>query len=644
MDIDIQTLALVLSLSSLLQAIALYAQYRLDKAHPGLGWWTAGSALFAVGFTFNTLTQIPTIGPIALVMHTVALVSGMALLQIGVMRLLGQREPQRLLIALFGLAVLIALYFTVVDDEPVIRQVNISVATAALSFMMARALFAHRMRAVSAVTSFLGGIFVANGLLMALQALSQLADPTGHILSRTLTQSTIYLGSLLFSTLWTFGFIILVNQRLNAKMRGARDNLELIFNTSPDAVLITRLRDGQIAQVNESFSALTGFTPHDVIGRSTMDIEFWDEPVDRLKTIATLREKGTLRNLEVNFRRRDGQPFLGLMSARLIDLQGVPHLLSMIRDISERKIMEEALRASETRCQLLAEHVNDVIWTLSLDGRFAYISPSVQQMLGFAPEDLLDRALEAVVSPSSRGIVRDAITHVMTENNGDQHQTVRCFEIELPCKDGGTRWLEATLRLRVDKEGRPVELVGATRDISEQKRLKDELQRQAITDELTGVHNRRHFLTLAQLELKRTLRRQRTLALALIDIDRFKVLNDTYGHAAGDQALLALTRFCRNNLRAIDVFARFGGDEFVLLLPESNQEEAFLAVERIRATLASEPIMLDDNRVFITISAGVSCLEDSETSLDGLLRRADRALFQMKRAGRNRVGFAHDAR
>ena len=174
-------------------------------------------------------------------------------------------------------------------------------------------------------------------------------------------------------------------------------------------------------------------------------------------------------------------------------------------------------------------------------------------------------------------------------------------------------------------------------DITERKRLEEELQQQATTDELTGVFNRRHFINLAQEELKRAIRLKHPMTIALIDIDHFKHINDTYGHAAGDQALLSFTHICKKNFREIDVFARFGGDEFALLLPEATPAQAYDAVERIQLALAAQPIDLDGNPVSITVSAGISNLANDHESLDTLLGRADRALYRAKEAGRNRI-------
>ncbi len=174
-------------------------------------------------------------------------------------------------------------------------------------------------------------------------------------------------------------------------------------------------------------------------------------------------------------------------------------------------------------------------------------------------------------------------------------------------------------------------------EITERKRLQEELHQQATTDELTKVFNRRHFLSLAHRELKRALRLNHPVSVALIDLDHFKKINDTYGHAAGDQALRELTKIHQENTRAIDVFARFGGDEFALLLPETDGATAQQVVERVRLALLAQPLNLSGTRVTITISAGIASLEGESDLLDTLIARADQALYRAKEAGRNGV-------
>lgn len=191
------------------------------------------------------------------------------------------------------------------------------------------------------------------------------------------------------------------------------------------------------------------------------------------------------------------------------------------------------------------------------------------------------------------------------------------------------------------RDGQRVGLRGIIVDITERKQLEDELHHQATTDSLTGVFNRRHFEQLATAEMKRAIRLGHPLTIVLIDIDHFKHVNDTYGHAAGDQALLTFTTLCQRNIREIDIFSRFGGDEFALLLPEANSRQAYAVIERIRQAIATEPIDLDGKLISLTISSGIASVSDAGEDFDKLLIKADQALYRAKEAGRNKI-VGHD--
>ncbi|MBL8063673.1 MAG: diguanylate cyclase [Anaerolineales bacterium] len=175
-------------------------------------------------------------------------------------------------------------------------------------------------------------------------------------------------------------------------------------------------------------------------------------------------------------------------------------------------------------------------------------------------------------------------------------------------------------------------------DITKLKDIQNELQLLASRDSLTGAVNRRHFMELAEFELARARRYQHSLALVLMDMDGFKKVNDTYGHQAGDQALLALKKVCIQGTRTVDIFARLGGEEFVLLMPETDKEAAAVIAERLRAVLENTVIRCDPHKFKVTISMGVTEYDmQKNDTLGAMLNRADKALYQAKANGRNQV-------
>jgi hypothetical protein len=252
MVIEIHTLAFVLSLTHFLQVIALLAQFRINKTNSGPGWWALGNTALALGFVFNYLRDIPTLGQIAIVANNILFISGMVFLYVGSLRFLGQRERSGWLIAFCAVNALIAITFTYFKDDLAVRRVNISVAAAALSFLIARSLYRFKFSSDRASANFLAFVFFANGAFFTIRALTPfMGGAVGDIFTASLIQTATYLDTLTFSSLWTMGFIIMINQRMSEESREAKENQELIFNTTPDSVTITRLTDGYIVGVND---------------------------------------------------------------------------------------------------------------------------------------------------------------------------------------------------------------------------------------------------------------------------------------------------------------------------------------------------------------------------------------------------------
>ena len=166
-----------------------------------------------------------------------------------------------------------------------------------------------------------------------------------------------------------------------------------------------------------------------------------------------------------------------------------------------------------------------------------------------------------------------------------------------------------------------------------------ELEQIAIKDPLTKIYNRRFFIEVAEKELERDKRKGSPLSVIILDIDHYKKVNDSYGHLIGDQVLINLANLCLNNIRNMDIFARFGGDEFVILMPDTDKKMASETADRLRVLVAEKPMAASDkSEVPITISLGISDWNSEiPIEINELLDQADQALYQAKQAGRNRV-------
>ncbi|MGJ3258913.1 MAG: diguanylate cyclase [Rhodospirillales bacterium] len=182
------------------------------------------------------------------------------------------------------------------------------------------------------------------------------------------------------------------------------------------------------------------------------------------------------------------------------------------------------------------------------------------------------------------------------------------------------------------------EFIASYTDITDRKKMEEDLRRLATTDPLTGVNNRRRYTEISERELTRCKRYRHPICVLMLDADHFKNINDSYGHEAGDRVLKALADACAGELRDVDVLGRFGGEEFTVTLPETPMETALEAAERLRVKIAETTVKLEDGQdISFTVSIGASCLNDPEEGLADLLNRADAALYSAKEQGRNKV-------
>ncbi len=500
MNIDLRTLAIFISLTNLMQVIALFTQYRLNRTHAGLGWWTLGTAIWGLAFLFNAVREHPIWGLLAIVANNFCFIFGFAFIYVGVLRFFDQRERRVPLYAVSGGFVLVAAYFTLIDNNFDIRRVNFWAGAAVMSLLIAHGLWINRKQAFQPIAKILAFIFLISAVfLLALMFSPLVGERLPNLFSSSFTLVATYIDGFILSTSWTFGFIILVNQRLNAEFREAKENSEMIFNTSPDAVLITRLADGLFVDMNEGFFRLTGFTRADVIGKSTVDINMWKNPADRQKVLNALKDAGICENLEVIFNRKDGSELIGMVSARLIALQGAPYIISVTRDISERKQAEDALRESEEKFRTMADLLPQIVFETDPIGNLTYVNKQAYPILGYSEdENMIGVNTLSFYTPESRA---RAIENIQRRIAG---QPMGSNEYTMRRKDGST-FQALVYSASIIKENKPAGLRGIIVDISELKQVEEALREAHDTLE-QRVTERTAELSAANLALEKAAR------------------------------------------------------------------------------------------------------------------------------------------
>jgi len=334
-------------------------QYRVNKTYDGLGWWLLGAVLQALGFLLLLTFNIHAIWMLSIFANPL-IFSGQMLLYIGIMKFLERKASRRAYIALFA-GFIVFYYFFIVTNSILGRSLVVSASTAAISLLMAYTLFHEKKKYFSLSADFTASAFLFYGCFQAAMAVVTLTLPPLDSYSniyripiRTLPFVVPAAGSIL----WTFGFVIMVNQRLNAENLEEKRKLQMVFNMSPDAKAITRLSDGLLVDVNTGFLAMTGYAREEIIGSSALATAIW-ENADAMRSFAAeLGEKGLIENRELAFRRKDGSRFIGLLSGRIIAIQGQDHLVSVIGDITDRKLAEREIRDLLAEKELILKEVH----------------------------------------------------------------------------------------------------------------------------------------------------------------------------------------------------------------------------------------------------------------------------------------------
>jgi diguanylate cyclase (GGDEF)-like protein/PAS domain S-box-containing protein len=325
----------------------------------------------------------------------------------------------------------------------------------------------------------------------------------------------------------------------------------------------------------------------------------------------------------------------GILAVAVVSATSILLLLALITAYFDRKLATLtarealALTQSEERHRALNRNASDVVAILDQDGTFMYEGSSAWHILGYRTKDLVGRSLSEFIPAGGIDRVQAFLTSILAAPG-----TKATIEIQAVHADNSLRDFEV-IGKNLLHEPAIGGLVVNMRDITERKRLMRELERLSETDSLTDTFNRRGFLKLAERELERARRSRSPSTLVMIDIDHFKGVNDRFGHAAGDMVLAMVAERCRSNIRTVDILARFGGEEFIILMPGAALEHAHKIVARLREAIAGTRVTTIKGDVSVTASFGLAVVEAGAVDLETCIRLADEALYDAKNSGRN---------
>jgi diguanylate cyclase (GGDEF)-like protein/PAS domain S-box-containing protein len=311
-------------------------------------------------------------------------------------------------------------------------------------------------------------------------------------------------------------------------------------------------------------------------------------------------------------------------------------LCGISTDITSLKLQEAALRESEKRFHSTFASAPIGMAILGLEGQFIQVNAALADIVGYSIEDLQKKTFQQITYPED---LQGNMEKFAQLRDG----LIKSYQLEMRYfhQQGNLIWVLMSVSAVRDEGDKALYYIAQIQNITERKYLIERLESQARVDYLTNLSNRRYFMELAEAELSRSLRYQSPLALLMIDIDHFKLINDSYGHKTGDMVLQKLSDLLKQSLREVDILGRIGGEEFAILLPESKLENAIEVAERLRVQIANAKLLEAQGKALcITVSVGVAMLDIKNKNLDVLFNQADEALYKAKNSGRNCVCVA----
>ena len=399
--------------------------------------------------------------------------------------------------------------------------------------------------------------------------------------------------------------------------------------------------EAKMVFANQAYAEIFGYeSPDALLAQISAYAHVASHEHERMKVFSDARLRGEdVPAYEFEGVKKDGSRIWLENRGRAISWEGKPAIQRSVVDITERKLAQERLRVAEEQNRLILESAGEGIYGLDLEGKTTFVNPAAARMLGYEADELVGRSMHELVHhsyPDGSHYPREKCPMYAAISDGKTH--VVTDEV-LWRKDGGSFPVEYT-STPVRKDDEVIGSVVLFKDITERRRAEEELRKLAVTDPLTGLPNRRHFLQIAEKETAWSLRYKHPLSVMAMDLDYFKEINDAHGHAKGDEVLVAISGVCLNAVRGSDVFARFGGEEFAALLPMTTLSQSEALGHRLRHLVAQAGVKSDDGMIRLTASFGVAQFTDKDEEIERTLARADKALYQAKAAGRNRVRAA----
>ncbi len=474
------------------------------------------------------------------------------------------------------------------------------------------------------VASALIGFFAFLITGVAIHGLHQSLAPVKRVISRSGASSNSALAKLLRpQSLDEIGYLVQMLGNVFKRLVEQESHVSAIVNHAAEGIIVLNEKLS-IDTFNPAAERLFGYTHQEIRSKPIR----WLIP--ELDT-QSLQNDDPDNEQELIGRNRNGSsvPIRVRISQMLRDEQVFYSL--MVADISEQQAAQKLLLDAEARYRNLVETAHDLVWSVDTEGRWIYLNNAVTEIYGYTQKEMLGEKFTKIQAPESTERDLIAFEQLLAGKDLVQYETVHLD------KEGNHRYISFNARPKLNESGKVTSICGTARDITEQKLFEKELTYQTQHDNLTGLHNRSYFQSELERVISRIARSAAECALLYLDLDQFKYVNDTLGHAAGDRLLKECTEVLTKNIRDGDLLARFGGDEFTIILYNIDHDHAIPVAENIRSMFEHYRFNDSGKTINVTCSIGLTMIDSETESAEDALSRADLACNISKSQGRNCV-------
>jgi diguanylate cyclase (GGDEF)-like protein/PAS domain S-box-containing protein len=437
-------------------------------------------------------------------------------------------------------------------------------------------------------------------------------------------------SALMFLTVIFLGSILDERLQVQRLLINGEQEITSMYEHNPDPLYKLDL-EGRVMDTNPACKEVLGYEKDDVKGRSIYDVIV---PVDleKAKDHFMKAVKGIPQKYEVSVYHKAGHIVdLNVTNVPIFVDGKVVGIFGIAKDITSSRLAEKERMLSAKKYQELIESIDAIVWEGNPDTfEYLFVSPQSIEILGYTPEQLMGdpQFWQSRVHPEDRDWMLNFCREEI--DAGRSHEV----EYRMIAADGRIVWLKDYVTV-IQEDGKVTGCRGIMHDVTARRLAEERLQHIAYYDVLTNLPNRTLFEDRLTLEMARARRQSQTLAVLLLDLDRFKYINDTLGHAVGDQLIKAVAKRLTSSVREGDTVSRIGGDEFTLILPDLRSPQDAVQVARNILQQLAAPFTLEQNELFATASIGISFFPDDGTDMSTLMKNAESAMYRAKERGRN---------